>query len=190
MRAALLRFASRHMQCKPEAMMRIARREFVLIALQKVHPRPALQRRHAFPSVGFLPVHRRHRLPAPRNGLRAGAALPGAPDIASGGGIVIFAAGIFLQIVCNICVMPGQGFVLAAAWRSRLNFGTVNVRTESGMVARRPHRPDLHGARGGSARRHCGRGRAHRLCGAIHLPCLREDGRQGPGRTGIVKALP
>ncbi len=49
-------------------------------------------------------------------------------------GIVILAAGIFIQVASNVTVMPGEGIVMAVAWRTRLSFGTIKVLLDCTMV--------------------------------------------------------
>lgn len=49
-------------------------------------------------------------------------------------GIATLALGIFIQVVSNITVMPGEGLVLAIAWRTNHSFGSVKVITDCCMV--------------------------------------------------------
>ena len=50
-------------------------------------------------------------------------------------GIVVLAFGILLQVACNLVVQPGEGIVLALAFRTRRNFGNLKVMVDAGMVA-------------------------------------------------------
>ncbi len=49
-------------------------------------------------------------------------------------GIATLAAGIFIQVVCNVVVMPGEGIVLAIAYRARHAFGSIKVIVDCSMV--------------------------------------------------------
>lgn len=49
-------------------------------------------------------------------------------------GIATLALGIFIQVVSNITVMPGEGLVLAIAWRTHHSFGSIKVITDCCMV--------------------------------------------------------
>ncbi len=50
-------------------------------------------------------------------------------------GIVVLSAGILIQVMSNVTVMPGEGIVMAVAWRTRLSFGPVKVLSDCTMVA-------------------------------------------------------
>ncbi len=50
-------------------------------------------------------------------------------------GICTLALGIFIQVVSNVTVMPGEGLVLAIAYRTHHSFGSVKVITDCSMVA-------------------------------------------------------
>ncbi len=50
-------------------------------------------------------------------------------------GIATLALGIFIQVASNITVMPGEGLVLAIAWRTHHSFGSIKVITDCCMVA-------------------------------------------------------
>lgn len=50
-------------------------------------------------------------------------------------GIVTLSFGILLQVACNLVVQPGEGIVLALAFRTRRNFGNLKVMVDAGMVA-------------------------------------------------------
>ncbi len=50
-------------------------------------------------------------------------------------GICTLALGIFIQVVSNITVMPGEGLVLAIAYRTHHSFGSIKVITDCCMVA-------------------------------------------------------
>ncbi len=50
-------------------------------------------------------------------------------------GVVVLAAGINLQVVSNAVVLPGEGIVLALAFRTRHSFGSIKTLVDSSMVA-------------------------------------------------------
>lgn len=50
-------------------------------------------------------------------------------------GIVTLSFGILLQVACNLIVQPGEGIVLALAFRTHLNFGNLKVMVDASMVA-------------------------------------------------------
>ncbi len=50
-------------------------------------------------------------------------------------GIVTLSFGILLQVACNLVVQPGEGIVLALAFRTHRNFGNLKVMVDAGMVA-------------------------------------------------------
>lgn len=50
-------------------------------------------------------------------------------------GIVVLAAGISLQMASNAVVLPGEGVVLALAFRTRHSFGNIKTLVDSSMVA-------------------------------------------------------
>lgn len=52
-----------------------------------------------------------------------------------GAGIVLMAIGILIQVSSNIIVLPGEGIVLAIAYVTRKDFGTIKVLSDSTMVA-------------------------------------------------------
>ncbi len=49
-------------------------------------------------------------------------------------GIATLALGIFIQVVSNVTVMPGEGLVLAIAYRTHHSFGSIKVITDCCMV--------------------------------------------------------
>ena len=50
-------------------------------------------------------------------------------------GIAVLAAGINLQVVSNAVVLPGEGIVLALAFRTRHSFGNNKTHVDTGRVA-------------------------------------------------------
>lgn len=50
-------------------------------------------------------------------------------------GIAVLAAGINLQVVSNAVVLPGEGIVLALAFRTRHSFGSIKTLVDSSLVA-------------------------------------------------------
>lgn len=50
-------------------------------------------------------------------------------------GIVIMAVGILIEVASNIIVLPGEGLVLAIAYVTRKNFGSIKVICDTTMVA-------------------------------------------------------
>lgn len=50
-------------------------------------------------------------------------------------GIVILAAGILIQVTSNVTVMPGEGIVMAVAYRFHHSFGAMKVLIDCSMVA-------------------------------------------------------
>lgn len=50
-------------------------------------------------------------------------------------GILTLSFGILLQVACNLVVQPGEGIVLALAFRTRRNFGNLKVMVDASMVA-------------------------------------------------------
>lgn len=50
-------------------------------------------------------------------------------------GIVLLATGIFIQVLSDVCIMPGDGLVLAITCRFNCVLGNIKVLVDSSMVA-------------------------------------------------------
>ncbi len=49
-------------------------------------------------------------------------------------GIVIMAIGILIEVASHVIVLPGEGIVMAIAYKTRRNFGTIKVLCDVSMV--------------------------------------------------------